>query len=701
MKLAIKIVNILENNLGPQKTKNLLMKCVNKQKLKELAILLSAETDNKKINKLLNDIDILKDQLIDISNIDDIQGAEYYNVHNTRMFRIGGKGGFQAILENNSLSDLDYILEQLGRPQKFREKKSTELQIYNPQGGAVVPKSKQLPSQRSKFEIYQEDAIKANNEYYFFSTEYLALRNEKCKEIRNLGNVSKWKPVCIKRCATKLRDYQLKAVEFINNPDNFSLLVVHGTGTGKTLTALTASQCYLDANPNGNVVVISPASVTGNFDKEMKNKYMSGEITPKYHFFSFQKFSSISKNSFSTPFDIYIQKHGDAYRKENKGMSNDEIQRKMREDFNQIKNMIRPPPPEKSIYQKEYKDVADEINFSHEAYDCSESMVIIDEAHNLKNMGEMYKAAFNCIKHCKKLLLLTATPYVNRLYDFTSLINMLYRDSNATQRGQGKIRQSIKDEDDFMKDLYIVYKYLKGRVSYLSDKKSSDYPSVHTHPVEIVMTKEFYEEYHKNVTEQHNYGERPEVFYNGFRQGTTAVGLEEFLNKKIMSIDNLLKKKLKTVIYTAWVGNGVHILEGILAKKGISYLTIDGSVPPASRFEIIDNFNRGMVQVLIITNAAREGIDLKGVRILILLDPAWSPALMDQIKGRVVRFKSHEHLPPNQRRVDIYELILKIPVEDIELDKLTPSGDEIMYDIVNVKQEESDKVNEMLANASI
>ena len=48
------------------------------------------------------------------------------------------------------------------------------------------------------------------------------------------------------------------------------LLVVHGTGCGKTLSAVTASQCYLDKNPRKRVVFIGPASLLTNFQKELK-----------------------------------------------------------------------------------------------------------------------------------------------------------------------------------------------------------------------------------------------------------------------------------------------------------------------------------------------------------------------------------------------------------------------------------------------
>ena len=48
---------------------------------------------------------------------------------------------------------------------------------------------------------------------------------------------------CIGRSRLTLRKDQRQIVKFLNTHDE--LLVVHGTGCGKTLSAVTASQCYL------------------------------------------------------------------------------------------------------------------------------------------------------------------------------------------------------------------------------------------------------------------------------------------------------------------------------------------------------------------------------------------------------------------------------------------------------------------------
>ena len=48
-----------------------------------------------------------------------------------------------------------------------------------------------------------------------------------------------------------------------------------------------------------------------------------------------------------------------------------------------------------------------------------------------------------------------------------------------------------------------------------------------------------------------------------------------------------------------------------------------------------------------------EGLDLKGTRQIQLLDPHFNEEKMRQIIGRGVRYKSHAHLPENERNVEV------------------------------------------------
>jgi len=56
---------------------------------------------------------------------------------------------------------------------------------------------------------------------------------------------------CISRSKMKLKPHQVQLVEHLK--DHRGVVAAFGVGTGKTLTAVAAVQCYLDANPTHQV----------------------------------------------------------------------------------------------------------------------------------------------------------------------------------------------------------------------------------------------------------------------------------------------------------------------------------------------------------------------------------------------------------------------------------------------------------------
>ena len=100
---------------------------------------------------------------------------------------------------------------------------------------------------------------------------------------------------CVTNSQTRMRPIQLEAIMHFMLNDG-PLLVVFGTGVGKTLTALVSSLCYLQQHPDNRVVVIAPKSVQGNFFKEIK-KYGAPEdiLHSHFHFFTFHSFHNYQK----------------------------------------------------------------------------------------------------------------------------------------------------------------------------------------------------------------------------------------------------------------------------------------------------------------------------------------------------------------------------------------------------------------------
>ena len=66
------------------------------------------------------------------------------------------------------------------------------------------------------------------------------------------------------------------------------------------------------------------------------------------------------------------------------------------------------------------------------------------------------------------------------------------------------------------------------------------------------------------------------------------------------------------------------------------------------------NLRGEFIKLLMITQSGAEGISLKNVRRVLIMEPFWNMVRMDQIVGRAVRTGSHEELPLAERIVEVY-----------------------------------------------
>jgi hypothetical protein len=70
-----------------------------------------------------------------------------------------------------------------------------------------------------------------------------------------------------------------------------------------------------------------------------------------------------------------------------------------------------------------------------------------------------------------------------------------------------------------------------------------------------------------------------------------------------------------------------------------------------------DNARGDLIKTLLLTKSGAEGLSLLSVREVHIMEPYWNTALIEQVKGRAVRLRSHMQLPPEDRVVDIYTYI--------------------------------------------
>ena len=236
-------------------------------------------------------------------------------------------------------------------------------------------------------------------------------------------------PPCITNSKIPLYPHQLRVVSFLTQ--NRGLIAIHEVGTGKTLTAVTASQCFLNENPSHKVIVVTPVSLQKNFIQTLEKYGVSREDKKKFKFYTIQGFYSAFRS----------------------GLVKDQ------EDSMLI------------------LDEAHNIRTNQGEFDGLEDPI------NNKEVGVYAKALISLGRVVKKVLLLTATPMVNLPADMINLI--------AIVNGEKEITSKEFYQLDFKKWLMKKVSMYVPSPEFFRDK----FPKTSYHDIFLTMPPSYYREY--------------------------------------------------------------------------------------------------------------------------------------------------------------------------------------------------------------
>jgi hypothetical protein len=155
----------------------------------------------------------------------------------------------------------------------------------------------------------------------------------------------------------------------------------------------------------------------------------------------------------------------------------------------------------------------------------------------------------------------------------------------------------------------------------------------------------------------------------------------------------------------AGTGNGQSLfaVPPTAKRAGSQYVMITGergfSPNPAADIKMAtneDNITGGVVKVVLISQTGAEGLDLKYIRQIHILEPWYNMNRVEQIIGRGVRTCSHKALPFAQRNVEIY-LYGSLMREDVKEE----TADLYIYRLAETKAIQIGKVSRVLKEISI
>ena len=533
-------------------------------------------------------------------------------------------------------------------------------------------------------------------------------KTQKTKKLKTKAGDKKWEreyKAALGGDLSVFEEHQLRAAKFLTEEGHNGILLVHGTGSGKTRSSLAAALALShQARQKGfepEVVVVTQVSLLETFKTEMDK--LGVEAKDRRHW-TFLTYQGLSTNSVPARGGTVLEK----------------VARYCRND------------------------------------DTVKTILIIDEAHHIKQIpselpleqvltspkqqhrtGKQTKVALACANKAWKRILLTATPIMNRLDELSPLLAAIYG-----QAPRSKAMIAKMEEDDDMAELAKWVTEPHCAISFYKPsaaQQEADYPSMKEENLLLEMTDEEYDKYseleeeierrqEKARTLKHyaETGGKPkkrkkteekkdkekgeeEVVKAGRDAGAFYSELRTELNNVKLTgaaaewaLNTILEKKQKTLFFSQFLESGVLAFADLLQENDVKYVIITGKSTKAERAAAVTAFNSDNdVQVFLISRAGAEGIDLKGVRIVILFDPSWTDETEKQIIARAVRYKSHAHLPKSQRNVTVYRIIVQKPPHAALTDDRPYSVDTYIYLVARAKEKKIKRWIKVLEENSI
>ena len=453
--------------------------------------------------------------------------------------------------------------------------------------------------------------------------------------------------------ATELLPHQQRVVSRMLSPDQPGLVVAHGLGSGKTLTSIAAQDALgMPAS------VVLPAALQENYAKE-RAKHLTGDTQPA--------------------------------------------------DMTTLQAIARRGEPPAG------------------------RLLIVDEAHRIRDASSKGSQALRR-SAAEKRMLLTATPFYNAASDVAPLINVAAGKNvlpNDPNEFYGRYvtdqlvmpswwGRNIRHETPGIVEMVNPKTAPALRATfakYMDYHPSSQegFPSVERKDVKVEMSPEQLKMYDAMLGEAPPWvaakiraglppskreAQELNAFMGAVRQvsNTTrayAPDADVHQPKIEQAFQNLQQylgenERAKAVVYSNYLESGLHPYAQKLQEAGIPHGMFTGEMKQHERDQMVRDYNEGKLKALLLSSAGGEGLDLKGTRLMQVLDPHWNEEKLRQVEGRGVRYGSHADLPEEERKVLIERYLATRPrsgaMEKMHLKKPGGSVDEYLTNLSGEKE---------------
>ena len=414
-------------------------------------------------------------------------------------------------------------------------------------------------------------------------------------------------------------------------------------GLGKTLQILTFLEKLRASNKDARVLLIVPASLLGNWEKET------------------QKF---------TPKITYTILHGKTKAQLEQELSADNC----------------------FVYITTYGMATRTEMLTEKVWDC----LILDEAQAIKNPATKQTRAIKKIRSRQRIAM-TGTPIENDLTNLWSLFDFLNKGLLGTSSEFRDFSKKLSDDKQgYQKLKGIVSPFILRRVK--TDKNViADLPEKLEQTEYISLSKKQSVLYRKQVSElerilsdeQSKMQRRGAVLAAILKLKQICNHPDQFLGQTAFDpsesgkfamlkeiCETIYEKRERVLIFTQYreiTEQLAQYLEKIFHRKG---LIIHGGVPAKKRSKLVDEFNgENYVPFMVLSvKAGGTGLNLTAANHVIHFDRWWNPAVEDQATDRAFRIGQ-------KNNVLVHKLVSKGTVEE-KIDELIKSKRELSDNII-------------------
>lgn len=450
------------------------------------------------------------------------------------------------------------------------------------------------------------------------------------------------------------------------------IVLHHSTGSGKTKTFLTAAERAQAADPNGNVLIIAPASLQTNVDKEIAKHKLKID-RKRLEVYSYEKATNIADELGKKHYALAIA---------------DEAHRFRNADTKRTKNL-------RDVISKSDKRILATATGNYNR--LSDISPLVNMAAGKTVLPEVPVEMEN--------------RYTKMVSEKPTLVQRLLR--KKPEETQKLTRE---------KELGAI---LGKHVAYYDSREdpaaADKFPTQTEEVLEVPMSKEQERLYHYvegdlpfmiRMKIRHNMplDKREKASMNSFSSGVRQVSnsMRHLSGKpddvpytpKIEKAFSKLKegmasdKNFRGLVYSNYLDAGLREYSRKLGEEKIKHSLYTGGLSRTEKDQMVADYNTGKVPVLLVSSSGAEGIDLKGTKKVQILEPHFNRSKIHQVIGRGNRFGSHEHLPKEERTVHVehYQSVLPKP----RIGKAAYSIDKYLSENSDSKDDLFEKVRQLM-----